>query len=557
MAQQPTIIIIGGAHGGPTAASMARQFNEHARIILVEKAKDVMWVQADLRHHLEGNLALFEKILKERDAYFRERYQIEVRHSTEAIQLDMDARCVLLRSEQGQERVHFDSIVFAGGAVSKPSGIDNLEGPCVANFRNLDDIRKIKSVIHKGAKKAVVIGCGQYGIDAAEGLRVAGLQVEVVEKAPRILPRFSLQTARSMVHDLKRVGTQIHLGMHVVKAISRQPLGFALELSNGEILQADLVVVTIGSRPRTELLAQAGAAVQKDGSLRVDAHMATTLPNVYACGSAVSVPQVITHERQWLPQPSVTFRTAQVAGYNAAAADSGNSDRFQPVPGTQLFRIGDVWYGRTGLTQSEARKLYGDDKLLGVTVHGRSMEVWSGSDDLAVHLLVDRTSQAIVGGEVWGKNGVARRLDLLAMAITAGLKPDALIDLDMSYSSELGTAFDVLKEAAMLARLTLLEQSKLMSSDKLALWYAEKKTFTLIDVSRESAASEKLPVGARVLPLEELRKRLHEIDKRYPVVVSSQSGRRAFLAQRLLQQKGFDDVYHLDGGTTTWSLLMS
>lgn len=546
-----TIVVIGGSHSGPVAVARARQFNEDARIILLEKSSHIRWVQSELRQQVGQNLEAFEASLKLKDSSFQERYQVEIRTHTQVVQLDMDARCVVAEENGHLSRIAFDSLVVATGATDKASEVEGLSGPYVASFRNHEDIAAIGQAIREGAKTALVIGCGFFGLDAAECLRQAGLQVVMVEKAFRIAPQFSLDAARVMQHKLESIGVQVHLNETAVKAVAKKGMGFVVHLASSKQIEADIVVVTRGSKPNSDLLAQAGAALNKDGTVRVDAQMATTLPHVYACGGLVAVPQVLTHDKCWLPMPSIGFRTAQIAGHNAAVSEGGFQDVFQPVAGTSIVQVAGLWFARTGLSKSEARRLYGDEQVLSVTAQGRSSELWCGGQEMVIKLLLHKENHTILGGEIWGEQGVERRIDMIALAVTNAFHVDQLIDADISYAPALGTAFDALKEAAMLAKLALLKESKVLSADQLALWLAEKKTFTLVDVSRTSA-HQMLPNtinGVHLLPLEELRNRLDEIDKRYPVVVSSQSGRRAFLAQRLLQQKGFEEVYHLDGGT--------
>jgi len=553
-----TIVIIGGAHGGPTAAARARQFNEQARIVLIEKSEHVTWVQANLRHHLEGNLTLLEKSLLEKDKYFNKHFNVDVRVNTEAVGFDMDSRFVIVESADKTERIKFDAVVFAGGSYSKSLKIEGLEeGPLVSHFRNLHDIVKIKNAVVNGAKKAVILGCGFYGVEAAQGLRSIGISVEMVEKEPRILPRFSLPTAQAIIKKLEEQQVTIHLSDYVTRLKTKKKTSFELELCSGKILDTDIVIVAIGSSPRTDLLAKAGAALQKDGSVRVNEHMQTSFPGVYACGSVISVLQEITHERIWLPQPSIVERSAQIAGHNAAVGEEFALEVFKPVTGTQMLQVKDFWFSRTGLTLAEARKHCGENNVFTSTVHSRVSETWVEGEDITVSLIVDRDSKTIVGGEVWGRTGVSRRIDMISIAIMEKWPPQKLLDLDMAYAPLLGPAFDPLKEAGTLANLSLASKTNLISGENLALWIAEKRSFTLIDVSKRQSQSFRWPNSVRHVPLENFREHLKDAQLDKPVIISSRSGRRAFLAHRILLQLGFSDVYHLDGGELTWSLMMN
>lgn len=552
------IVVIGGAHGGPKAAARARQFNEDAEICLIEKNTHVTWVQASLRHYIEGDLDRIEAVLVEREQSFSDRFNIDVRLNTTALGLDLDAKFVLVSCNGVESRIHFDTLIYAGGAISKTLDLKGLSGNRVCNFRNLNDLNAIRSALKAGAKSAVVIGCGPPGLAAAEAMRSSGLTVKVVEKEPRIMTRFPLSFSHAMVQELEASGVEVMLNTEVVSAEREGELGFSLTLSSGGKFATDLVIVTIGSEPRVDLLSKAGASLQKDGSLRVDSFMQTSLPNVFACGSAVSVPQAISQERTLIPQPAVIERSAQVAGLNAAMCEQSDWEEFHPVAGTQVLSVGKTWFARTGLTKSEARKHFTDEQLLVSTLHSSSTEKWMDDEALTISIMVDRESERILGADIFGTQGVVRRIDLLAAAVICGWTPSLLIDIDMAYSASLGPAFDPLKEVGMLANLSLKGMGKTLQSDQFALWLAENRDFTLLSVGEKTAklATKNWKGKSLVVSLEDLRKKIGSLDKNAPLIVSSETGRRSVLAQRILMQKGFTDVYHLDGGRKTWSLMM-
>lgn len=551
-----TIVVIGGAHGGPTAAARARQYNEDARIILLEKAADVSWVQAGLRHHLAGTVRNVSEMGAERATFFEKRYKIDVRTETEATALDLDARAVVVRGPSGTERIGFDSVVFAGGAYAVNPKIPGLELPSerVTFFRNLNDLRRLRAAIDTGAKSAVVLGCGPYGVEAAEGLRAAGLSVTVIEKAKRILPNLSLQAARAAGRFMEEAGITLRLGARVTKAEAGDGC-HALTLDDGETVTADVIVVCVGMKPRTALLARAGASLNSDGSVRVDSGMKTTLPNIYACGSAVSVPHAVTKSRVWLPQPAIAERTAQIAGRNAALGKDGRSEAMSEVAGTALMQVGDGWVGRTGLSSGEARAHFGADNVVVVTVHSFSTEAWLKGYPLSIRLVVDGASDRVVGAEVWGKQGVARRVDMLAVAVSQGWPTSRLADVDMGYAPSLGPSHDGVATAGSLADMTLAKEARPLAPDVLAVRLARGQDMALIDVSREAREAGFWPDGTLHIPLEELRTRIGEVPSDKPLVFLSHTGRRAHLAARVFIERGVEAVEHLDGGAITWSLM--
>jgi NADPH-dependent 2,4-dienoyl-CoA reductase/sulfur reductase-like enzyme/rhodanese-related sulfurtransferase len=551
-----TIVIIGGAHGGSVSAARLRQFDEAAHIILVEESSHITWVQADLRFYLETDLIRLEKFLSEKEYCFVKDFNIDVRLNTKATILDMDSKLVVLECQGVLERVNFNAVIFAAGSFSKGIDIEGLQGSYVSHFSSFEDILKIKKAIHQGAKKAVVLGCGFYGIEAAQGLKTAGLSVEIVEKAPRILPCFSLPTARAIVHKLQEQEISIHLADCLVYVHAKRNFGFDLHLASEKVLSADIVIVAVGNLPRAKLLEDAGAALQKDGSVRVDEQMLTTLPSVYACGSAVSVLQATTHERIWISGPSAVERTAQIAGYNAAMIKDVMPEIFKPFTDTKIICVNNFCFAKTGLTLTEARKCFGEAAVFSSTVHSQAKEAWIKRGEIMVNLIVDRPSRLIVGGEVWGETGVSSRIDMISVAITEKWSPNKLIDLDMAYAPLLGPVLDPLKEAGTMANMSLLEKNKSMPGETLALWIAQQRMFTLIDVSKRQSQNSRWPSHVEYIQLENLREQIHSIKKNRPIIISSRLGRRAFLAHRILLQLGYSEVYHLDGGELSWSLMV-
>lgn len=561
-----TIVVIGGALGGPVAAARARGYDEDARILLLERHTHVSWVQADLRYHLEGKVHRLADLDKERASFFDRRHRIEVRTGCEAVGIDVDARRVLVRGvESGaNERIPFDAVIFSGGARVTWPDVDGLRerAPGLTGFRNYDDLVGIRGALAGGAKKAVVLGCGHNGLDAACGLLAAGLEVEMLDRASRILPTLSLPASHAVARELRKQGVKLRLGDAVESVEVLSGSRRVLTLRSGAKVEADLVVVCTGMRPRTELLAEAGASLNPDGSVRVDAHMQTTLPRVFACGTAVSVPHAVTRAPVWNPNAALSTRTAQVAGRSAALFERGGKlESLSPVAGTEVMEVGDLRFARTGLSDGEARLAYGGDRVLVNTVHTWSSEAWIGEPgehrELTVRLVVDKAQDRIVGGEVWGSVGVPRRADLLSAAVVEGWSPSRLATLDVAYTPAIGPALDPLNAAGSVAEQALAGEAWLIDAETLALKLARGEALTLLDVGKGDRGDRDLwPEGTVHIPLEELRDRLDELPRELPVAVLSHTGRRGHLAARILKQRGYENVQNLDGGAISWRLMV-
>lgn len=556
-----TIVVIGGAQGGPLAAARAREFDEKARIVLLEKAPHVSWIHAGLRYHLVGMVKKSEEFDQDRTLFFEKRHRIEVRTHTEAVAIDVDARRVIVQNQNGSlDAIRYDAVIFAGGAASYMPNIPQFAGAGVTHFRTLDDLKGIRASLAAGAKRAAIVGGGPFGVDAAQALHALGVEVHMVDQSTRVLPTFSLAASRAVVREMKKQGIHFHLGDSVVAAApSEGPLGALgrkLSLRSGTTLDVDLVIVTAGMYPRTKLLADAGAALNVDGSVRVNIHMATTLPRIYACGSAVSVPHAVTHAPTWIPQEATAVRTASIAG-RSAAVGGGGKESISPVAGNMALEVGGLWFARTGLAPAEARRALGDDRVLSLTAYGYDAEPWVRGQDMCVRIVVDRERGVVIGGEAWGQVGVPRRIDMLTAAVLEGWSPSRLADLDIAYSPVLGPAHDPIHQVASLASLTLDGVANPIDAESLALRLARRDDIVCINVSKTvQQQNSRWPSGTIHIPLEDLRDRMSEIPRDKTVILLSQTGQRAYLGYRILRQSSYEDVLHLDGGALAWELTL-
>jgi rhodanese-related sulfurtransferase len=287
--------------------------------------------------------------------------------------------------------------------------------------------------------------------------------------------------------------------------------------------------------------------------------MQTTLPAVFACGHAVSVPHAVTRKPVWLPHAATATRTAQIAGRNAAAREGERTESLSAVAGTALVKVGDKYFARTGLTDQEAKQFFGDDRVATMTVQGFTAEPWLDADALCVRVIVakngpDPARAVVVGGEAFGKTGVPRRIDVLASAVLEGWSPWRLADLDIAYAAALGPAPDPVNLSGALAGLSLSGEAQPVDAFALRAELAGPTPPVIVDVGRPSGEAAPWPTGALRVPLEELRDRIDELPRDRPLVVVSRTGQRSFAGYRVLVQRGFADVRFLDGGALSYAL---
>lgn len=542
-----TILVIGGALAGPTAAARAREIDEHARILLLERNRRVSYAECGLAYHLSGEVPSMQALNQERAEFFGSVYGIEVWTETEVTGLHAAEHRVSLNRSGQSESLAYDSLVFALGASSVMPSFAGKGSENVTCFRTLDDLEKIEALLSGGRRQVAVIGGGPMGIEAADGLIRGGAEVTLIEKQPRLLSGFGPRAAAVALQALQQ-RARVITGATVESAESSEGHIKSLKLSSGEVIATDLVISATGILPRTDLLKDAGAQLAANGSVIVDGRSSTSLPEVYACGVCVSVPQVITGRPVWLAQGALADKTAQVAGANA----SGGNARLGLAAGSVLIRAFDSTVGRTGLSLDEATAHFGPDAIGLTTVHAPSHERYFPHATLMlIQLLWHRGDGRVLGVEAAGASGVDKRIDAASAAVAGGMTIERLASLDYGYEPPYSAARDPLNVAATVASFERAGVGQSIEPEELNRRSGEVQ---IIDV-RIAGADGFAPVqGSVAIPLESLRQELDRLDRSKPIVTVSENGRRGWLAARVLSQRGFAEVAVLSGGLRAWHL---
>jgi NADPH-dependent 2,4-dienoyl-CoA reductase/sulfur reductase-like enzyme/rhodanese-related sulfurtransferase len=535
------VIVLGGAVSGPTAAARARETDEEADIILIERSRDVSYAACALAYHASGEVPALDALNRQRAEFFWDVYRVKVRTGMAVTGLDTRARAVLVKGG----RLPYDSLVYALGADSVLPAVPGLEGARnVFRFRTLLDLEGLLARVDAGARRVAVMGGGFIGVEAADGLARRGCQVTLVEQGERILPAFSRAAGRAAADALRELGVTVVEGARAVRASRTGPDVRALQLQTRRSLAVEAVVAAVGLRPRTELLARAGARLHPDGSVAVDNRCATSLPGVFACGVCVSVPHAVSGEPVWLPQAALADKTAQVAGACAAGGDA----RIGAALGSAIVRAGALTLGRTGLTREEAAR-YAGPEAAHARIHAPSLDpFFPASADVQVELLYHRGSGRLLGGEVASRTGADKRVDVLATAILGGLSVRQLASIDLAYAPPYSPARDPVNVAATVASSGRDGLCEGWAAEELA---RRRRRVAVVDVRDGPETQAGTLAGALSVPLRALRRRLGKLEGRALVFVCD-TGRRSYLAARIARQRGVDAAY-LSGGLLSWA----
>jgi NADPH-dependent 2,4-dienoyl-CoA reductase/sulfur reductase-like enzyme len=449
------LVVIGGGAAGMSAASAARRVDPGLDVVVCEAGGFAAYGMCGIPYYLGGTVPEPENLLAYPPSTFREKRGIDLRLHTRVSGIDPAARQVRLAAGNGAAQappvatggsLAYDALVVTTGADPVRPPVPGLDEPRVFTIRSLDEAIGLRRLLASGTvRHAVVVGAGYVGLETAEALVCAGVDVDVVEALPGVLgtvdaPVAALAQAEVERHATLRLGSRLEA---VGKGGSRA--GGLTAVVDGEEIPADLVVIAVGVRPATDLLIQAGAGHLPDGSVVVDAEMRTSLPDVFAAGDAVALPHLVLGRPAWVPLGPAANKTGRVAGTVAA----GGTASFRGVVGTAVVKVFDLEVARTGLGLAEAQAA-GLDAVATDEVSRSRAKYYPGSSPLHVRLVHTREGR-LLGGQLAGREGAAKRVDVLATALHAGFTVDDLAELDLSYAPPFAPVYDPVLAAAIKA----------------------------------------------------------------------------------------------------------
>ncbi|MFN8614221.1 MAG: FAD-dependent oxidoreductase [Vulcanimicrobiota bacterium] len=533
------VVIIGGVAGGASAATRLRRNLEDAEIILVERGPEVSFANCGLPYYLGGVIQERSKLLVTSADNLRKRFRLDVRTQTVAESIDPERQEVALRqlSEDKLTLVRYDALILATGAAPIRPPLHGLELPGVFQLRNLEDTDRIHSFAAQ-ARHATVVGAGFIGLEMVENLRHRGLEVSLVELSPQLLPPFDQEMTRPLEAVLRQHQVDLHLGDSLT---SIEP-GLKVSLQSGLSWQTDMVLLGVGVRPENALAVQAGLHLGARGGIKVDASMRTSNPHIYAVGDVVEVTDFVTGQATQVPLAGPANRQGRLA----ADAIAGREVAYRGTQGTAVVAVFDRTAACTGASekwlksrQIEHRKVY---------IHPNDHAgYYPGAESMTLKLLYASDTGRVLGAQAVGGKGVDKRIDVLAVAIQAGMSVFDLEQTELCYAPPYGSAKDPVNMAAFVAANQLRGQHPQVSVEELGA------DDTLIDVrSLEEHQRGHIP-GSLHIPVDELRSRLNELPGGRPLTVYCQVGLRGYLATRILMQKGFS-VRNLSGGYLTYRM---
>jgi NADPH-dependent 2,4-dienoyl-CoA reductase/sulfur reductase-like enzyme/rhodanese-related sulfurtransferase len=542
------LLIVGGVAGGASAAARARRLSEDAHIVLFERGPDVSFANCGLPYYLGGEISERDKLLVVNPERLRTRYKLDVRVRTSVEAIDRAAKKVRVRDlASGREYEEgYDKLILAPGAAPIRPPLPGIDLPGIFTLRNLQDMDRIQVTLDQGVRQAVVVGAGFIGLELVENLARRGVTTTVVELQDQVLPPFDKEMTTPIAEHLVAKGVTLLLG-HSAEGFEQGPGGLVVRLKSGQRFPAQLVVLGVGVRPENKLAVAAGLELGPRGGIRVNEHLQTSDPDIYAVGDAIEVKDFVTGEPTQVPLAGPANRQGRIAADHIFGRDA----RYRGTQGTAIVRVFERTAALTGASEKMLRRAKRPYRK--VYVHPtHHAGYYPGAEAMTLKLLFDPETGKVLGAQAVGGAGVDKRIDVLAVAIQAGMTVFDLEEMELAYSPQYGSAKDPINMAGFVAGGLLRGEHPQVDVEAVLAAPPGGHPF-LVDVrTPQEFTAGHLPEAVNI-PVDELRSRQGELPQGREIAVYCQVGQRGYLATRILRQAGFP-VVNVAGGYKTYRL---
>lgn len=537
------VVIVGGVAGGATAAARIRRLNEQAEIVVFERSGYISYANCGLPYYIGDVITdRSDLTLQTPESFFsRFRVNMKVRHEVTAIH--PEEKTVSVKNlETGEEfEESYDKLILSPGAKPTQPRLPGVGLDKLFTLRTVEDTFHIKDYINANhPKSAVLAGGGFIGLELAENLRELGMDVTIVQRPKQLMNPFDADMASFIHNEMRKHGVKLALG-HTVEGFEERDGGVDVLLKDEQPLHADMVILAIGVSPETTLAKDAGLELGIKGSIVVNDRMETSISDIYAVGDAVQVKHFVTGQDALISLAGPANKQGRIAADNICGADT----HYTGSQGSSVIKIFGMTAATTGVNETNARKtgLDVDTVILSPMSHAG---YYPGGKVMTMKVVFEKATYRLLGAQIVGYEGVDKRIDVLATAIRAGMKATELKDLDLAYAPPYSSAKDPVNMAGFMVENIangVLKQWHLEDADRLP----RDGSVTLLDTRTVEEFAHGHIDGFFNIPVDELRERLGELDKRKPVYVICQSGLRSYIATRILEGYGYE-AYNFAGG---------
>ena len=533
------VVIVGGVAGGMSAATRLRRLQEDAEIIIFEQGPNVSYANCGLPYHIGEVIPEEQDLLLQTPESLNARFALDVRVNSRVIAIDRAAKTVTVKNLlTGVEYAEsYDSLVLSTGAKPRMVPIPGLERALV--LRDVQDAVKIKALVdNKEIKTAAIIGAGFIGVELAENLQHRGIKTTIVEFRDNILPQFDPEMIEPMQKVLTDHGIELALASETQEVKEN-----SLILKDGREIPADLVVAAIGVVADHHLAVDAGLKIGEAGGIWVDQSLRTSDPSIYAVGDAAEKTSTFTGQGQMIWLANLANRHGRLV----ADVISGEKVTARESIGTGIIGAYGMAAALTGLTEGLAIRLNIPHSV--IHLHpGNHAGYYPGVERVSLKVLFDPITGKLLGAQGIGRDGIDKRIDVIATAIYAGLTIDDLMNLELSYAPAFGSAKDAINQAGYVGNNVITGKTKSIQWSQLETAMASGSILVDVRAEAENAAGH-IP-GSILIPVDELREHIDELIGK-AVIVHCAVGQRGHTAVQILKGHGISAT-NLDGGYTTW-----
>ncbi len=537
------VVIVGGVAGGASAAARIRRLDETAEIVILERSGHISYANCGLPYYIGGVITKEGDLSLQTPESFFKRFRIDVRIRNEVVSIDPGNKCVKVRRLEDGELYEesYDKLLLSPGARPTVPPFAGTDLERVFTLRTVEDTLKIRRfVTERKPRSAVIAGGGFIGIEVAENLRDLGLEVTIVQRPRQLLAPLDEDMASFLHAGVRSHGIRLHLG--------RTVLGFEQDgeeiktlIKDEAPLRSDMVILAIGVTPDSTLAKEAGLQTGLKGAILTNERMETSVPDIYAVGDAVQVKHYVSGKEAVISLAGPANKQGRIAADNIC----GRPAAFKGSMGSSVIKVFELTAAVTGLNEKTASAL-GIEVEKVVLAPLSHASYYPGAKAMTMKVLCEKKSHRLIGAQIVGRDGVDKRIDVLATAIFAGLKGEELRDLDLAYAPPYSSAKDPVNMAGFMFENIFDGLVSQFHYEDLASLSGDE-TVTLLDARTPGEYARGHAEGFVNIPLDDLRDRLAEIPKGKPVYVMCQSGLRSYLATRILSQNGFT-CYNFSGG---------
>lgn len=541
------VLIVGGVAGGASAAARLRRLDEQAEIIIFERGEHISYANCGLPYYVGRVISDRKKLLVQTPQVMRDRFNIDVRVNSEVIEIRTDRKEVVVRERSGRTYSEsYDFLILSPGASPVLPPIPGIEAENVFAVRSIPDVDAIKGFIEeRKITGAAVVGGGFIGLEMAENLHRLGIQTFLIEMANQVLPPLDYEMAVFLHHHLRDKGINLILNDGVGSFGQKEGLVEKVVLQSGREIPVELVIMAVGVRPEVELARRAGLAVGEQGGILVNERLQTSDPHIFAIGDAIEFKDFVTGRQTVIPLAGPANKQGRIV----ADIIAGRETAYGGTQGTAIVKVFDLVAAATGANEKILKNL-GIPYEVSYTHPGSHAGYYPGSVTMHIKLLFDPAGGKILGAQIVGREGVDKRIDVLAAAIRRGDTVFDLQELELAYAPPFSSAKDPVNMAGYVA-------GNIVNGDlRVIHWHQidglDRASSLLIDVRTPAEFEAGHIPGAVNIPVDEIRRRLAEIPKDKEIIIYCRVGLRGYLAYRILVQNGFPKVRNLSGGWLTY-----